>query len=327
MSYFSPGSRIAVVSPSWGGIGEFPERYEYARRWFLESREIELVLMPHAARSDSHVSSTPLDRAHDINLAFSSKEYDGVWASIGGDHCISTLEYLDHDVISRNPKPFIGYSDISILCNYLYYYCDVPAIHGPSILNEFAEYPEPLALTHNSFDFVFLSDNRQQTFVAPQLYTDATGHWGGEPRVERVMKNALAWELKRGTEVSGTLFGGCLESLRQLLGTKWQPCLTGQVLFLEDEFSESGIANIERDCTHLKNAGIFEDIQGLILGRWYGLDQEQQNQANDLVATLLSQYEFPILCNVDIGHCDPQLFLPLGWDVRADHQHLSLTRP
>lgn len=115
--------------------------------------------------------------------------------------------------------------------------------------------------------------------------------------------------------------------MRQLLGTRWQDCLRGEVLFFEEESLSNDIGNIERDCTHLLNAGLFENLNGLIIGRWHSLTIEEQNAANDLVENILSDYSFPILCNTDIGHTDPQIFMPIGWKVSSEGTYLEFERP
>lgn len=101
------GDRIAVVSPSWGGPGTFPARYEAGKRQLTEAFGVEVVETPHALKSAEWLYANPEARANDLMGAFASPQIDGIIASIGGDDCVRLLPFLDLGILRGNPKVFM----------------------------------------------------------------------------------------------------------------------------------------------------------------------------------------------------------------------------
>ena len=109
-----PGSRIAAISLSWGGPGTIPGRYEIGKRQFEEEFGVTVLETEHALRGAVYLSKNPKARADDLMAAFADDTIDGIITTIGGEDSIRTLPYLDLDVIRKNPKVFMGYSDTTI---------------------------------------------------------------------------------------------------------------------------------------------------------------------------------------------------------------------
>ena len=134
----SSGDRIAVVSPSWGGPGTFPHRYQAGRQQLEEVFGLEVIEMPHALASADFVSAHPELRAADLHQAFADPTISGIFASIGGDDAIRLLPHLNLDLIRQNPKVFLGFSDttaIHLAC----LTAGLTSFYGPSIMAGFAE--------------------------------------------------------------------------------------------------------------------------------------------------------------------------------------------
>jgi muramoyltetrapeptide carboxypeptidase LdcA involved in peptidoglycan recycling len=109
-----PGDRIAAVSLSWGGPGAVPTRYEAGKRQFEEEFGVELIATPNALRDPDWISANPAARAEDLMNAFLDPKIKGIVSTIGGDDSIRILPHLDLDVITQNPKVFLGYSDTTV---------------------------------------------------------------------------------------------------------------------------------------------------------------------------------------------------------------------
>ncbi|HEV8246760.1 MAG TPA: LD-carboxypeptidase [Polyangiaceae bacterium] len=109
-----PGDKIGVVSPSWGGAGLFPHRVERAQA-ALEALGFRLKFGRHARNSNGFVSDTSENRAHDLHEMFRDPEVRLILATVGGDHSCHLLPLLDFELIRANPKPLVGYSDITVL--------------------------------------------------------------------------------------------------------------------------------------------------------------------------------------------------------------------
>ena len=64
---------------------------------------------------DDYVAGDPEQRAADLNALFADPEVDVVQVLQGGYGSAQLIPHIDFDVIAANPKPFIGYSDITAL--------------------------------------------------------------------------------------------------------------------------------------------------------------------------------------------------------------------
>lgn len=111
--------------------------------------------------------------------------------------------------------------------------------------------------------------------------------------------------------------GGCLPSMLQLAGTKYFPSYSGCILFLENPEGEVFNGPLPYEQTRslmadLVNLGIFEEIAGLVIGRPYKYDEKQMEEFKQMVLDQCYGTDFPILFNVDIGHTDPMLTIPLN---------------
>src|SRR5688572_24037496 len=107
----SQGSRVAIVSPSWGGPGAIPTRYEMGARELRERFGFEVVEMPHSRAEPDWVWRNPQARADDLNAAFADTSIDGIISSIGGDDSVRVLPFIDTKLMAANPKVFMGFSD------------------------------------------------------------------------------------------------------------------------------------------------------------------------------------------------------------------------
>ena len=106
-----PGSRIAIISPSNGLPFLFSGIYELGLKNLKEIFGFEIVEMPTARMSPDELYKNPKLRAEDVNHAFADNSIDGIITSIGGYESVRILKYLDIDVIKKNPKLIMGFSD------------------------------------------------------------------------------------------------------------------------------------------------------------------------------------------------------------------------
>ncbi|MFZ2015514.1 MAG: LD-carboxypeptidase, partial [Nocardioides sp.] len=121
------GDRVAVLSPSFAAPSVAPEVHEQAMRRLTEVTGLVSVEYPTTRRLDA----TAVDRAADLEAAFADPEIRAVLATIGGEDQITVIRHLDPDLVRRDPKPFLGYSDNTNLLNWLWGN-DVAAFHGGS---------------------------------------------------------------------------------------------------------------------------------------------------------------------------------------------------
>jgi len=318
------GDTIIIVSPSAPLAGLLPHRLKMGIKG-LEKIGFKVKLSENALGIDGYVSASPKKRAEDINQAFADSSIKAIIAAIGGNHSNQILDYLDFKIIKDNPKPIIGYSDITVLQMAIYVKTGLTTFYGPCVLTQFAENPNPYDYTLKYFKKALFQNRPIEKVEASQLWTDEILDWFNQDDLERprnLQENEGWIWLKRGSG-SGKLLGGCIVSIMHLRGTKYWPDFNNSLLFWEipegrSLFEGEDPANIDAYLTDLKLNGVFEEIKGMIVGRPYHYSAEQVELVKQIIINCTKEYTFPVLFGVDIGHTDPMLTIPIGAEADLD---------
>jgi muramoyltetrapeptide carboxypeptidase LdcA involved in peptidoglycan recycling len=89
--------------------------------------------------------------------------------------------------------------------------------------------------------------------------------------------------------------------------------LQGALLVLETSEEVPSPHQVDVYLTELVDAAVFEQIRGLVVARPYGYDHDQTLRLwSLLVASRTEASGMPALGNVECGHADPMLTLPMG---------------
>lgn len=317
------GSKVAIVSPSAPALAIFPHRAERGLA-YLRGLGLEPVLMPNAGAVERWVAGSPQARADDLHRAFADPEVSVVLCAIGGNHAHQVVPHLDWALIRDNPKVFQGYSDMTTLLWALGRHAGLRTFHGPTLLAEFGEYPEVLPFTDRFLRAVWFGDDAL-AFRPAEAWTDEFLDWSRKADLERPrrLKPGGGWLSLRGGVAEGPLIAGCLETVCwHLKGSPDWLDLTGAVLVLEPSencfVDVSAPPFIDAHLTDLSRLGVFEQIAALVFGRPYGYRDEDLPALWELVTTHTAPAGIPVLANVDCGHADPMLTLPLGCRARVD---------
>jgi muramoyltetrapeptide carboxypeptidase LdcA involved in peptidoglycan recycling len=327
-----PGDRLASVSLSWGGPGAIPLRYLAGKRQLQETFNVQLVEMPHALADPDWLWRNPQARADDLMQAFDDPAIKGIVSSIGGDDSLRILPYLDLDLIARNPKVFLGFSDTTVT-HLACFKAGLTTFYGPSVMAGFAE-------NGGMFDYTIHS-LRRTLFAArpagalpPNLigWTEERLEWAipeNQAR-KRSLSPYLPWKFLQGEELAqGRLLGGCIEVLDWLRGTPYWPSpddWQNAILFIES--SEDGIpaAQVGYTLRAWGALGIFERINGLLFGRPGGRLAPEKFAEFDQAILKIVRDEFgrpdlPVVTQMDFGHTEPSLTLPYGVMAEIDPPH------
>jgi muramoyltetrapeptide carboxypeptidase len=311
-----PGDKIAIVSPSSGCAGLFPHR---TQRGLSEIRHLGFtpVLAPHALNCVSYVSDSPENRAIDINMMFRDPEIKAIIAAIGGNHSCHLLNLLDYETIAKNPKVFMGYSDITVLNNAIHKMTGLVTFNGPALITDFAEMPHMYPYTQK-YCFKALGNPKPIGHIeASPIWTEEFLDWNEKKDMERPRKleSSPGWTwLKKGIG-EGHLLGGCIESLEHLRGTKYWPDFNGAIFFFETSEEKPTPAEIDAILMDYENMGILAQINGMIVGRPMLYDAAEKRLLREIILARTAKFRFPIITDMDFGHTAPQFTLPLG--VRA----------
>jgi len=112
--------------------------------------------------------------------------------------------------------------------------------------------------------------------------------------------------------------------MNHLVGTEYWVDFKDKVMFIDIPEGDPGekfpLPDLDSFLADLDNLGIFKDIKGLIIGRPYYYEEEDNRKLKDIIAYYTKDYNYPILFNANIGHASPIVTVPLGAEVMLDSQ-------
>jgi Uncharacterized proteins, homologs of microcin C7 resistance protein MccF len=224
-------------------------------------------------------------RAENLMRIWLNPQVKAVVAATGGYGAARILPYLDPDVFRRNPKSFVGYSDITALHLWLMRRAHLRVFHGPTLDDLFPDGADPTVLSLLS----------ALTTSRPQLD----------------LGRGVARAVRPGKAV-GRLTGGNLSLVQQSIGTPYEIDTKDAILFLEETRDPMSVAD-ER-LLHLRAAGLLRHVRGIVFGQ-LSLDRSEEDEFEDFLLDLVSDLHVPILMDFPAGHEVPNLTLPLGTEV------------
>jgi muramoyltetrapeptide carboxypeptidase len=287
------GDLIAVISPA-AAVQE-----QILRRGCEEIERLgfSVRIGSHALDRHRFLAGTDQDRVQELLAMFHDPAVRAIFCSRAGYGSGRLLPLLDFSLLSRTPKVFLGYSDVTFLLNAFVQQAGFVCFHGPAVAGEFAMGFSRRSLTH--------------------LLDLLTTGWG-EPSI------AFPTVLREGV-AEGRLLGGCLSLLVAMLGTPFALDTTGAILFIEDVGERP--YRIDRMLTHLKQAGKLDHLAGVIFGEMTGCLGETTDPSLllSVIADIFSDYSYPVGFGLPAGHGGENLALPLGTHVRLDTRQQALT--
>lgn len=283
----------------------------YAR---LAELGLELVEAPNCRRRVGHSAGSIAARVEVLHSFVADTSIDGIIAFWGGHQTHQLLEYIDLELFKAHPKPIIGYSDLTPLLNYITSRTGLVTYSGPAVIS-FAK-PTLFDYTRDEFKRALFEGGSQLEYAPAD--TISTNLWYEQADLAMVERPATGWKTYRPGRARGRLFGGNLGSLLWLSATPYWPDLRGAILFAEEDEDESS-ETIDNFFTKLRHMGVYEQINGLVIGRFP--DSVGLRQGDDLPMILddaLAGHQLPVLYDLDFGHTDPIFTLPLGAMAEVD---------
>ncbi|HYZ11385.1 MAG TPA: LD-carboxypeptidase, partial [Actinomycetota bacterium] len=237
-----PGGTIGVPAPA----SPWDERSEVDRgvRWW-ESNGYRVKLGEGIWERDDYLAGDPKTRARDLKAMFEDPEVDVVQVFGGGYGAAEVGPLLDLEAIAANPKPFVGFSDITVLHLAIRKATGLVTFYGPGLGGVAAPKTED-----------FTRDRLLRALTVPTPLGEIP------PRPDDPYIGAIG-----SGRVTAPLAGGCLWLLTDSLGTPWEADLDGAILFFEDLHTPSWMADSE--LTHLRNAGKLDGVVGVAIGEMY----------------------------------------------------------
>ncbi len=298
------GSTIALIAPG-SPIGE--DRVRVATENMLR---LGLVVKEgrNIRAQRGYLAGTDEQRLADLHWAFSDPEIDGIWCLRGGYGCGRLLPNIDYDLIRRNPKPLIGYSDITALHLAIHRHTGLVTFHGPVASSE---YPENTTANAKAV----LWQGKKGHVVA--LPTEAEELPGPEYQPMVIAPG----------QAQGALTGGNLALLSALVGTEYGPTYRGKLVFIEDIGEQP--YRIDRMLVQLFQGTDLAHAAGIVLGIFNDCQPKSGGIPSlSLEETLRDNFShlgIPVAYGFPFGHVPHNVTLPYGIEALLDTEEGTLT--
>lgn len=293
----SPGDTVMLVTP---GHQISTEELAFALER-MAALELKVITPPTILDRYGYFAGHDEDRAREINAAFSNPDINAVIAARGGSGCSLVLDKLDYDLIKKNPKIFLGMSDVSALLLAIHEKTGLITFHGPMAAGKWPEFTVDC--------------------VRAVLFNGETATLRNPPPASKEdlidTKNRI--KVINAGVATGPIIGGNFTVISTLMGSSYLPQdWQGKILFLEDVGEE--IYRIDRMFAQLKNAGILTQLAGFVFGTCQGCQPLPHGgfQLNQVIERYIKPLGIPAFSGALIGHQAQQFTLPVGLSVKID---------
>lgn len=300
------GSTVGIVAPASPPFEEGD--LEFSFQW-LTKLGLRWKVGKHVSDRLGDLAGSDEDRLSDFHAMWEDPDVDAILPARGGNGSVRLLDRIDFDLIAKNPKILIGYSDITGLLIPIHQETGLITFHGPTA-GSFFESP----YTYRYFELAMMQPKPLGVIGDPPL-KDA---WNPEYPPSRLV-------ISEG-RARGRLVGGCLSLIRQLMGTPWEIDTTNKLLFVEDFEEEPH--NLDRMLTQLELAGKIDAAAGIIIGECASCrpgDSRRNRLALNFSVEAMLKEKFsnlgkPVVYGMRLGHSREKFTLPLGVNayLRAD---------
>ena len=288
----APGARVALLSPA-GPIRGEPELDRAKAN--VQQLGCEPVVMPHAQAADGYLAGSDAQRAKDLNDALADPTIDAIWCLRGGYGAMRLLDLIDYQAAARNPKPLIGFSDVTALHSAFNKLANVVTFHGPTARQNLSTF------STSSLELALIRGEES---------------CGEMPDATTLVKGSAR----------GRLVGGNLALLAALIGTPYAPDYSGAILVIEDVNEAS--YRIDRMLTQLRLTGALSACAGIVFGQFTEVPKEFGDEVwtvSRVLADAAKRAGVPCVAGAPMGHVDEQWTIPLGAIAELDADARTLT--
>lgn len=289
------GDTIGMLAPS--GPARDRDQIEQAVK-VIENLGFRVVIAPGCYEKWGFLAGPDEVKLRDLYAFFADPAIDGIFCMRGGDGAPRLLDRLDLTTISRHPKVFLGYSDITALHIVFNQKAHFMTFHGPMPTTEFIQ-PD-------------FADYAKAQLIRALMSSDPIGEIvppADAPPVETFSPGS----------VEGELVGGNLALICALMGTPFEIDTRGKILLIED--IDEANYRVERMLTQLRLAGKLEATAGIVIGDFTNtdpIDPQKDLPLDEIFKNILLSLKKPILKNVVFGHGTYKATLPLGALAQID---------
>lgn len=330
-----PGSRIALTAISAGVPAAIHPRLDRVIG-DMKQRGFEIIEGDCLRETHKHVSAPARHRAAEFMRFACDETIDAIAPPWGGELAMELLPLINFQQLRQvRPKWVFGFSDVSTLTAVLTAQCQWATVHSANFIDLVASQTD--LLTARTLDWMTLKRGQSFTQHASDRFQTKPTPFEDDPAASLNLTEPTHWKILTPTSdtqrpnhtepvvFEGRLIGGCLDTLGHLFNTPWLdlPALArahGDArLLLYVENVELTPAQLARTLLALKFRGVFDNLAGLLIGRNAGPDSDSGGLSDlDVLRSVLSDLDCPVVFDVDIGHRPPNLTLINGARARVE---------
>ncbi len=208
--------------------------------------------------------SSDHDKVQNI-LSSLNNDSNIVLAMRGGAGATRLMDAIKNYDFNNHAKTIVGYSDVTVLLNYLSKYSNYQLIHGPMAF-ELKD-----VKVFNKFKAAI---NKEDVIFSKQA------KWFNHQ------------------EISGEVIGGNLTLLSGMMGTFYEPDYKNKILLIEE--IDEPLDKLDRMFAQLRDCGKLAEISGLLLGQFTKCVSEEELQS--LFNQYFKDLNIGILYDINLGH-------------------------
>lgn len=263
---------------------------------FLKSKGFKIKRGKYVLEDYYGSAGTREQKAEDLMNMFLDDEVKCIICLLGGQTCNTFIDLIDYNIIKEHPKIIIGYSDITVLLQTIYKKTGLITFSGPDFIDFSKESKEE---TFKEFESVLIN-KKLDKFIKSQ---------------NKIIKSGKA---------KGRIIGTNLGCMMNLLGTEYLPDMKEKILLIESYITSPN--ECQRRFAHLKQYGIFNEVNAIIIGYNYDLqkDGDIYPQMEDIILDYVQEYKFPIIkCN-SFGHKIVNSVIPIGTEMELVEEKFNI---
>lgn len=252
-------------------------------------------------------AGTDQERANELMDMFSNNEVDAIMCVRGGYGAIRVLDLLDYELIRKNPKILIGYSDITAFLSAIYENSGLVCFHGPVGISSFNDY------TIESFEDILVNPKNNYKYPYER---------------EAESEENPEFDLYSITEgkAEGELIGGNMSVVVSMIGSKFETDFENKIVYLEE--IDEKTYKVDRMLTQLLQATNLNKAAGIVLGIFKDCDIEDKHRftLKETLSLALKPLNIPVVYGFPFGHVATKMTIPTGTlaKLNADKKTLKL---
>ena len=297
------GDTVGIIAPSSGiSDTEFAKALQN-----MTDLGFKTKVGKYTKTVNGFIAGTDKERLEDLHWAFADKEINAVWCIRGGYGATRFLPAIDFNLIKKNPKIFIGYSDITALHTAIHQNTGLVTFHGPVATSTYSDYAKKHVV------------NTLMNPSAPYKIELSPDNIAKESKLFKT-------EVITKGKAHGKLIGGNLSLLTAMAGTPFALRNTkGKILFIEDVGEKP--YRLDRMFVQLKQSVNLNELAGIALGIFEDCNppDDKSQTVIDVVRDHLGNLGIPVIYGLSFGHIRDQFTLPIGIEAEMDTENATMT--